>query len=75
MNYKKFAMFALILAVAGSAMAEGDTSAVTTLITSVQTTITTVIAAVLVAGAVVLTALVGLRALPWAYRKITAFFK
>ncbi len=63
-----------VLGLALSASAEVP-AGVTSIITDTQSTITTIVAAVIVAGGVILGAMVGLRALPWAYRKIVAFFK
>ena len=72
---KKFMKVALMMAAVlgvSSVFADGD--AATSLITSAQTTITTVVTAVLAAGGVILLALLGLKALPFAYAKISAFF-
>jgi hypothetical protein len=70
--------FGLVVAVAlalvaGVAKAEVD-AGITGLIGDVQSTITAIVAAVLVAGAAVLLSMLGLKALPFAYRKISAFF-
>jgi hypothetical protein len=77
---KKFSKSALVRAfgIAGLCMfacavrAEGDAE---TLITTAQTTITTLVTAVIAAGATILLALLSIKALPFAYRKISAFFK
>lgn len=76
-NFKKFALaLVAVLGLAFSASAEGTIPAgITSIITETQTTITLIVAAVIVAGGAILGAMVGLRALPWAYRKIVAFFK
>lgn len=70
----KFAMVAVAVALVGSASAEVD-AGITSLISGCQGTITGIITAVLTAGGVILLAALGLRALPYAYRKITGFFK
>lgn len=70
---KKLGMLVGSLGVAGAALAE-DT-AVTGFITASQTQITGYITALSVALLVVLGAALGLRALPWVYRKVCGFFR
>lgn len=70
---KWFAVFAMVL-VAGAASAEVD-AGITTIITGATTTITGIISAVLGAGGTILLAALGLKALPYAYRKIVGFFQ
>jgi hypothetical protein len=76
MNEKIFRLAVVTgcVAVAGSSFGAVDSS-ISTIITNTGTTITDIVALVLTAGAAVLAAMVGLRALPWAYRKIVGFFK
>lgn len=64
-----------VVVLASTALAEGDATEVETLITGAQTTITGIIAKVLTAGAAILIAAIALKAMPYAYRKITGFFK
>ncbi len=73
MKFSKYAVAAVLtLGMVGGALAVDDA---TTLITTCQTTITTLVGAVLIAGGVILLSMLGLKALPFAYRKITAFFR
>jgi len=70
---QKIGLALAFCAMAGAAHAEGTDA--TTLITTMQTTVTGLVTALLAAGAVVLVAMLGLKALPWAYSKVCAFFK
>ena len=64
-----------VVVLASSALAQGEVTEVETLITGAQSTITGIIAKVLTAGAAILVAAIALKAMPYAYRKITGFFK
>lgn len=77
MNFRKvgFVASAIALALVGSASAEAAVpSEVQSLITNTSAVIVLIVSAVIAAGLTVLGAMVGLRAVKWAYRKITSFF-
>ena len=77
MNFRKvgFVASAMALALVGSASAEAAVPAgVQSLISDTSAVIVLIVAAVITAGLAVLGAMVGLKAVKWAYRKITSFF-